>query len=89
MPANVFEAGAPGVGPEHAEATGSHFQARRSPAPCFVTSHQKSPEKDTGRSMRNCRNIWQWIFKPCSRALAEPEQQEHGYGPECKPRKEK
>jgi hypothetical protein len=40
MPANVFEAGAPGVGPEHAEATGSHFQARPSPAlrHCHITS---------------------------------------------------
>src|SRR5580704_11737237 len=59
-----------------------------SPAPRHVTSHHDSPQRDTGRSSRNGGNMWQWIFNLCGSSLTYPEEEEHGYRPECKPCRE-
>ena len=57
--------------------------------PCAIaTSHHDSPQRDTGRSSRNGGNMWQWIFNLCGSSLTYPEQQAHGYSPECKPCRE-
>lgn len=49
------------------------FQARPSPAPAFVTSHQDSLQKDIGRSIRSCRNMAAHSPRPHSEKEKRPD----------------